>query len=332
MKKRILSLALVFAIMSSLLNVAMAAGENHINVVSPLEKKYPTTDITPEFVKNNFLEANVYNYAYSLGEAAGYDKETLTSGTVVLPADENRAFTVTGNGKTSEFLLLDKDENGNYFIADKTPTKHGGWRYWDMDGEDKDGVDPSSQDVNEWNFDIDDANPKQSFANFLNNSFLNNDNYRDFPKVMLDYLVEKDWAVGADSAVDYTGEQSEWSTAKRTANPEYTTRGKMAILSAQEYLTYLDILGYEYNTYLGTALRTPASIVRKNGSGETVYECGPMSVLVQGSHVWMRYGYQPKNSRTNIQKCFWLDKDFFKEVKLDLTKTGSSFLRIHRPI
>ena len=62
---------------------------------------------------------------------------------------------------------------------------------------------------------------EEHIANYLNNEYLTSEY---IPKKMQTYLIEKEWVVGADAAVDYTGEQSEWSDTKKANNPAYTTK------------------------------------------------------------------------------------------------------------
>ena len=298
---------------ATLANVAMASGENNANVSSPLEMKYSASDITPEFVENNFSDQGNYVLgSNSLGTEP-------TKGQVVLPMDNNREFKLKlNNGSEKSYLLLDKDSAGNYFVVEKTPLDTN-WRFTGMSntyGNYTHG--PNSTAANGWKFDAAVASPTKSIAYYLND-FTSGyavpaKNY--FAPALTDYLVETDWSVGADSARDYTGEQAEWSSTKRANNPVYTTRGKLALLSAQEYITYLDILGYQHTDWRGTALRTSASRAYRSGE-DIVYSCGPMIVYGNANNVRITYGERPDHQGINIQACFWVNSEFFKEVKLE---------------
>ena len=308
MKKRILSLILTFTLIASLANVVMAAGESDSTVSSPLEMKYPATDITPEFAEGF---GSGRNYALASNPTGN------TSATEIQPVDNDRVFTVkTNNGTTKSFLLLDKDNEGNYFVVEEKPTTRD-WRYYGM--SDAGYVhDSTSNGANAWKFDTTVSSPYQSIANYLNNftSGYARDNADFFPQKIKPYLVERNWTVGADPAVDYTGENATWSETKRANNPAYTTRGKLALLSAQEYIAYKDILGYTNRSSLGTALRTPASCVYES-SGATTYVSAPMVISATTDNVCLAYGVTPTRSNTNVQVCFWVNAEFFKNVKVE---------------
>ena len=306
MKKRILSLMLAFAMTAGMVNAEMAAEEKNINVSSPLEMKYPAADITPEFVENNFSsQGNYILKSNPLGKSPS-KKE------VVLPADDDREFKLKlNNGNEKSYLLLDKDSAGNYFIVEKMPTMDTGWKYYK--GSSDCAANLTSDNV--WKFDITVSDSRAYYLNDFSNGYtVPSKNY--FAPVLKDYLVEKDWSIGADSAKDYTGENSEWSSAKRANNQAYTTKGKIALLSAQEYITYLDVLGYIHSGDAGTALRTPASRFYKSGES-TLYSCGPLKVYSTANNVSITYGAAPDSTKLNVQVCFWVNQDFFKEVKLE---------------
>ena len=306
MKKRILSLMLAFVMTASMVNVAMAAEEKNINVSSPLEMKYPTADITPEFVEANFSKQG--NYILNPTPAG----VGTSKGSEVLPVNVAREFKLKlKNDKEISYLLLDKDSAGNYFIVQKTPVMDTGWKYYKGSGD----CTANLTTANVWKFDFTVSDSRASYLNDYSNGYLTPaKNY--FAPELNDYLVEKDWSVGADSSRDYTGENSEWSSNKRTNNPAYTTCGKVALLSAQEYITYLDILGYIESGDNGIALRTPASRAYKSGE-TTAYSCGPLKVYNTGNNVVITYGPAPNSQKLNPQVCFWVNPEFFKEVKLE---------------
>ena len=306
MKKKILSLTLSFTMIASLANVVMAAGENNTIVYSPLEMKYPTADITPEFVESNFSDSGSYVLRSNpTGNASTGEK---------IPVDSDRVFKVGDR----EFLLLDKDAEGNYFIVHKTPLNFSSWLYSGMSNTAGNYThQPESTAANGWKFDCTaDGNSTslRSIAHYMNDF---NTAFKPYiPQTIKDYLIVTDWKTGADSARDYTGENSEWSQTKRENNPAYTTRGKLGLLSAREYIEYFDILGYTHAGNLGIALRTPASRVYTS-NGESEYSCGPMVVLATNNNVMITYGSSATTTGVIIQACFWVNNQFFKEVELE---------------
>lgn len=276
-------------------------------------------------------KGNVHNtreheiYIYSEGDESGYPdhsgKKNYTnvmyptnsdlSTKAIESSDERYVFEIGGR----RFVLLDKDNDGNYFVAaDEVYTSRGfNTTNYDLTANDN------------WKYDVYNST---NVAYWLNNDFLQNgaklgSTQMALPDAIKNSLREFTWTVeGLDDAnID-----------------EYTVTSKLALMSATEWFYYADKLGfapsnapYAYpdengkNTYIvpSTGQKTIHGWYLRTPIGGPVYGCfvsvakydsmpGLLALwsIRSGSH----YNY--------IRPVFWLNSDFFDKNKSNITSVG----------
>lgn len=233
--------------------------------------------------------------------------------------DADWQFAVDGvNGK--RFSLLDINPNGGsskYFIL--AANSYGDTRFYGADSTVKYYTKAGAH------FNADD---KESVANALNHEHIgetnpNGDNY--LKASTLQTLDEK--------IVSYIDMEHLWKTEPdrfyqtgSTASGCYETTCGVALLSYSELLKYKDKIGYgimgNNSTDFGTAgtmwkLRTTADYASQSVVG--------LGVAMTSKDNKEGYVGKVGNGGYNfwIRPCFWLNNDFFKNVKLNLTHTGA---------
>lgn len=252
-------------------------------------------------------------------------KDGESSNNVHNYSDATRRFTV--NGKN--FLLVDTDEEGNYFvIADDLYGKQN-----IVAGASGDAYKQKIA-TGEFRFD---TQYKNSLATWLNLYFYNTTKGKEFPEAIKPYILEHEWWTEPGvNVVDPVSEEYPDGYYKTQYGTEdigrlngylsYSTKCKLALLSVYEYFRYYDIISplvygskrvesngwsadngaWLLRTVQNTALPT-------NGNGVSA-----IFMNVSNGQLDRTNGY----NAYNIRPCFWLDKDFFKEVKLDTNITA----------
>lgn len=188
---------------------------------------------------------------------------------------------------------------------------------------------------------------------WLNNNFLNSGNgsANKLPESIKEYLIEKEWAVeGMNGAIlgwqakqyydDLKGQTTGADFAKEQIIKPYTVTGKLALMSLTEYNTYKDIIGLVHNeaVWRGVMLRTPMS--QLGGSNTTSTVTTGKKIPKELTYTWgtammrnnstdssknmiLAYNSAAAGAEMFVRPCFWLSKDFFKNVKVDVTALGS---------
>ena len=225
-----------------------------------------------------------------------------------------RLFSIGGKN----YLLLDKDSDGKYFVIEDQKTN--GQKYYN--GGD---ANVSSTDKDNWAFDHKNRN---SIAYYLDNG------YKDaMPNGIKDHLVMYDWTVEGDYPL-FNGKQSEFEATERFKekvknNQPYKTSGYVSLMSATEYDAYKNVIGTadldadDSTGWWGFMFRTPLTML----SGESVesatyngYSPGYKRDFKDGNPTNdIRYACMPSliNAVYYMRPCFWLEKDFFADVHVD---------------
>ncbi len=142
-------------------------------------------------------------------------------------------------------------------------------------------------------FDPEDTN---NIAYFLNNDYLTTGyGNKILPQQMKEHLVLRNWATeSGNTEVDYV-----------------YTECKVALLSVEEYLKYADVIGcYDDESWWGWYTRTPYLNTPTSTALAIGGEQGGVGVQVNANIV------------CGIKPVFYLDKDFFKEEKINLNTVG----------
>ena len=144
-----------------------------------------------------------------------------------------------------------------------------------------------------------DPNDELSIAHFINSSAYMN---AHIPSAMLDYINEHTWWIerGYKDGTNY--------------EDPYSVRCKIALLSTTEYGKNADRIG----TVVGRHwwLRTPVS-------SKPNYIATIVGVDTEAWHKNVYRQYESTSSWPYIRPCFYLNKNFFKQVKLDVATMGS---------
>lgn len=246
------------------------------------------------------------------------------SARAVESSDKNRIFTVGGK----RFVLLDKDGNGNYFVAADEAYGLKGFNLVQQSQENTDML----KETQSWKYNSD---VSTNIAYWLNNDFLTKGNTTSgvnykLPDEIISALIEKEWDV------EFAGTDG--------IEKSYKTKAKLALMSATEWEYYSNKLGYTpynapyaypdkngVNTYIdekgnrvntGWWLRTPYNQEDSGnlnyGGFVTVYRYKYQPGLVSPWSV--RSAWQTKY----IRPVFWLDSGFFENNRIDsLSEAGA---------
>ena len=195
-----------------------------------------------------------------------------------------------------------------------------------------------------------------NIAYWLNNDFLTAGNGAGniLPQPIQSNLVEKDWDVeGMNGAVlgwqakqyydDLKGQTTGADFAKSVVIEPYTVRSKIALMSVAEYLAYQDVIGmvHDSDVWRGMMLRTPmfqlggvktTSKVTGKAIPQTLTLAWGNAMAKNNSNkadatqkkMVLAYNDTGHTQNMLVRPCFWLSKDFFKNVKLDLSVTGKN--------
>lgn len=267
---------------------------------------------TPAYTEPTIVKPNAVKYSETYAENANQ----------ILTTQANAAewlFAVDGvNSK--RFSLLDINPNGDspkYFIL--AANNYGDTRFYGADSTAQYYTKPGAH------FNADD---KESVANALNYEHIGKENPNGNNYLQASTLQTLDKKI-----VSYIDMEHLWKTEPdrfyqtgSTASGCYETTCGVALLSYSELLKYKDKIGYgimgNNSTDFGTAgdrwkLRTTTNYASSSVAGLGV-------TMISKDN---KEGYVGKvgNSGYNfwIRPCFWLNNDFFKNVKLNLTYTGA---------
>ena len=215
---------------------------------------------------------------------------------------QKRLFNIGG----TEYLLLDKNEDGNYFVLQNNSVTNTAAYY-------KDGSSQTDSGLDEWRYNYAD---EKSIAYYLDNTYK-----ADMPEsikshlVKFDWNVEGDWPRGAD--------ESEWCTDKIANNPPEVQSGCVALMSATEFNAYKDIIGVANvpsTDWQGILLRTRFSLMSTKEPLLSEYFMNNKGNIEMGQSAIRLTNYY-------IRPCFWLDSEFFKTVHMDIDSLGEIVLK-----
>lgn len=158
---------------------------------------------------------------------------------------------------------------------------------------------------------FDPENP-QSMAYFLNNDFLKFGNrstftlkYYKLPQQMIEHIdMEHIW-------------ECEHGKTGSEADDEYTIKCGVVIPSQTELLKYADKIGWDDDfTSRENDASIPAWGVR------STFNHGELMAVRPNTNMDKLTSYGYTTNAIGIRPIFWIDSDFFKEVRLDLPNTG----------
>lgn len=301
----------------------------------------PTVNDNGQTVYGIIGDNNGVGYPGKIGQtssAAGGDQAfkdrwlTTVNGKNAINGYSNAEKRFTVDGKN--FILLDTDEDGNYFII--ADDLYGKKAYTDQGI----GTDLSEGGWNDimykgtWVYNPE--NPK-SVANWLNNAFLTTGNVQGgetykLPDKIISNLVEKDWWVEGGSKIEDKTFYKKYDAEAPlyTSIPSYKITQKVSLLSVTEYFEYWwdvsplvyggdnSLTGWSDNAWL---LRTPNNIAldkadEKNQLALYINACNSGgSGMRATSTVYNAIGIRP---------VFWLKSDFFGTQKLDKLDKGAT--------
>lgn len=253
-------------------------------------------------------------------------------------SDSRNVFSVDGK----RFILLDTDKDGNYFVM--TDDLYGKYTY-DTTYTDKPVIktrkangtfiDGPAMDVDdaEWMFDTEDDT---NIGYWLNNDFWKNGNGEGYllPEDIKNNVIEAVWQVEGMKAVrgwtanlnfdsKYKVTYANDFTKSRVTEP-YQVTGKLALMSYTEYLKYQNIIGLKHNedSWRGFMLRTPHAVI--NGDTSKIFYTygGGMVKNNTSGGMLTCVNDTPATASMFVRPVMWLDNDFFKNVKVDISTAG----------
>ena len=215
---------------------------------------------------------------------------------------QKRLFKIGG----TEYLLLDKNEDGNYFVLQNNSVTNTAAYY-------KDGSSQTDSGLDEWRYNYAD---EKSIAYYLDNTYK-----ADMPESIKSHLVKFDWNVEGDWPRGADG--SEWCTDKIANNPPEVQSGCVALMSATEFNAYKDIIGVANvpsTDWQGILLRTRFSLMSTKEPLLSEYFMNNKGNIEMGQSAIGLTNYY-------IRPCFWLDSEFFKTVHMDIDSLGEIVLK-----
>ena len=297
-------------------------------------------------LSDNFRSANPTEDAENgisvLNVSAPLVKDGADASGIIGDSPAENIFSVDGR----RFILLDKNENGDYFVMADEEYGQSSERNFDTD------IKLEKLTSEDWGF-----NPQNSgslaykinnsasglLSGNANNALSFTDTYtgdktpKVIPESMLDDLLEHDWEIEAfypDSAIhpNNTVAQS-WidSQAAMPQNAEKTVKAKLSYLSYTEFMQYKNKIGFKnYDSddiTAGMYLRTPFGYVRGTKSS-TTYRLGNMQIRFKDDKSGLCFtAVNAKDaSKTMVRPVMWLKANFFKNNKIDLKNAGANIL------
>ena len=199
-------------------------------------------------------------------------------------ADPDYIFNV--DGWSNGFVLLDEDENGRFFIG--TTDEYGTVAFDSNGGVKFDPEDPAN------------------VGYYLNTTVLNGENSGTrLP----------------GSVIEYIDRDTVWFTEAGNANSnaphDYYTQAAISLLSYTEWQEYYQKFGFDNGyTIVGWWLRSPM------GNGDVTADI--LAVRTNSSVDFQGRAFQYGSSAALlVRPVFWVEGDFFKNVKLDVSTMGS---------
>ena len=311
-------------------------------------------------VMSTVLISGMFKVSYAIvpqsNGLADFGEQLVLSGTKSwTPSPAENIFSVDGK----KFILLDTDAEGNYFVL--TEDHYGGYP---IDaGKTSTAIVQKAETVNgvttftDVNEDLGDAGifdtkREGSVGYWLNNGFLaeGNTSQHVLPEKIKSNIIEKTWDIESYQAVRGWTAASYYDNALgvtkgRDYAASYTGQsrsvtGKIALISYTEYMAYKDKIGVEFSNSAGWAgmpLRTTDAMTNASVSGDVrtlSVNRAPLMVKTKNadktnkSELIMSYADGISSSEYFIRPCFYLDKDFFKNVACDITYDQSGNLEI----
>lgn len=207
-------------------------------------------------------------------------------------SDEKYIFKIEGSNQ--RFLLVDEADSytSKFFVV---ALDYYGSKVWHASGSDR--------------FDPEDP---ESMAYYLNNDFIKFGytssmaarTYK-LPQQIIDHIdFEHEW-------------DCEWGKIGGDAPNDYKIKCGVAIPSQEELKKYADKIGWDDNYAVDSDFNPKPWAVRATDFGGYIVCARPnidKTMLNTFGQTWNAIGIRP---------CIWLDADFFREVKIDLSSMGS---------
>ena len=276
----------VFANKSNITFYYSSDNENWNEISNAGEAYTITNDMADKYICAVLMDNQAKKYVSNTVQVGKNLKHLLSWGNAVPGAveksvDTNKVvFIDENNNKSKELLLLHRDEEKTFFAM---PAVSGFNIYDDNTAQTQiiSASDPKSIIY------------KMNQENYITTNIM--------PISMQKYLRTANWETEAGS--------SNLDSTRSNMQNDTVTTAKVAPLSASEYYTYGNIIGY--NDVNGIMLRTPTSSVTSASAGkfETVLDSGTMQY--QNSYSTF-YAMVP---------VFWVSNDIFKEIKAESAGT-----------
>jgi len=228
-------------------------------------------------------------------------------------------FQYTNGSTTYTYTLLDKDEDGNYFIF--CADRYGKVTLKNLRVNNVFDPDPASTDPR-FAGDL-------NIAVWLNNDFLKgytgsepdatgtivtDDSYDKLDTVIKDYIVSHDWEVEGNNQ----GNNDQYHLTTATKN-DYKVHCKIALPSISEYINYWDKIGYSSVQYLKKGNLSANSMVMfrtpfYNGMTPFYYffekngDTSQCTTTIDANSSYAQYYFRP---------CFYVSRDYFKNVRIE---------------
>lgn len=252
-----------------------------------------------------------------VGTAVATDGASPIANTFNVKSDDGTA--------SRRFILLDRDSEGNYLVlADENYGTH---RFTTADMA---TVNSASAKDEDWTFDPTD---EKSVAYWLNNDFLANGNGSALPTALKNEILgvkegttDPSWKVEAKYVWKQNGATPD-ETWLANIDGERTINAAVVLPSYSEIVYYKSKIGGPAGvSWNGAGTRTVNARVSYNSNTQAntytnyIFKLGEnTSGGVATGKFQMQYDgsltAEPQNMR--IRPMFWLDKDFFKNVKVD---------------
>jgi len=228
-------------------------------------------------------------------------------------------FQYTNGSTTYTYTLLDKDEDGNYFIF--CADRYGKVTLKNLRVNNVFDPDPASTDPN-FAGDL-------NIAVWLNNDFLKgytgsepdatgtivtDNSYDKLDTVIQDYIVFHDWEVEGNNQ----GKKDQYHLTP-SSKTDYKVHCKIALPSISEYINYYDKIGYSSVQYLKKGNFNANSMVMfrtpfYNGATPFYYfleqngNTSQCTTTIDANSSYAQYYFRP---------CFYVSRDYFKNVRIE---------------
>jgi hypothetical protein len=307
------------------LGAVMASGTLGVSAQYPEHKKITTVFTGSKYPIQvlNGGDATAFKSRW-IDSASSYGKPVIKE-----TSDERYTFFVEGQ----RFVMLDTDEDGNYFIgADESYGKKS-FNTWARGSDD----DYMAAYTGNWTY-----NPERTdnIAYWLNHGFLESGNGgKKLPKSIISSLVEKDWTVEGGNQIkdDVIWKSDVINRLVENPSPQYPENGlesynvrqQISLMSLTEYVAYSDIFSPRpYNISIdssswqdGWILRTPKNLGIKQESNGSVQSSIYFTPQMGGGTGNICALDSSSGHQINVRPVFWLRNDFFKNNAIDTVGT-----------